>query len=294
MSQQVGKSLLQKKQTHYLNSILITSLALLLLGIMSLLFISFKYEETRIKEKFMISAILKDEIKEADVDKLVKKIESNDAVKSTLFISKADALKKYQEDFNEDPSEILGDINPLPPSIEIYLKADHVNVDSMRLYMEELQKYPEITLTRANEELIGAVDDDLKIAGFVIAGLSILFLLVSIAIIDKTIRISMYSNRFIIRSMQLVGATRNFITGPYVRRSVVNGITSAAIAILLLIILAIFVQRNYNYWDFSSGTVKAGFAMTFIMLVAVGILITWFSTRSSVHKYVKMKLDELY
>ncbi len=294
MSQQVGRSLLQKKQTHYLNSILITSLALLLLGIMSLLFISFKHEESRIKEKFLVSAILKEDLKPADIDKLIKKIESDPAVKSTVFVSKEDALEKYKKDFNEDPTEILGDFNPLPASVEIYLKAEQVNVDSLKMYMEDLQRFPEITLTRANEELIGAVDDDLKIAGFVIAGLSILFLIISIAIIDKTIRISMYSNRFVIRSMQLVGATRNFITGPYVRQSIVNGITSAVIAIILLIFLAIFVQQNYHYWDFSSATITAGFGATFIMLIAVGILITWYSTRNSVHKYVKMKLDELY
>lgn len=294
MSHQVGKSLLQKKQTHYINSILITSLALMLLGIMSLLFISFKQEENRIRESFLISAILKDDIKQADVDKLIKRIENDPSVKSTNFISKEDAMKKYQENFNEDPTEILGDVNPLPPSMEIYLKAENVNVDSIGIYTEELQKFPEIALVRVNDELIGAVDDDLKIAGFVIAALSVLFLIVSIAIIDKTIRISMYSNRFVIRSMQLVGATRNFITGPYVRRSIVNGITSAGIAILLLIILAIFVQQNYHYWDFGSASLKAGFAGTFIMLIAVGILITWYSTRNSVHKYVKMKLDELY
>lgn len=294
MSHQVGKSLLQKKQTHYLNSILITSLALMLLGIMSLLFISFKQEENRIRESFLISAILKDDIKQADVDKLIKRIENDPSVKSTNFISKEDAMKKYQENFNEDPTEILGDVNPLPPSLEIYLKAENVNVDSIGIYTEELQKFPEIALVRVNDELIGAVDDDLKIAGFVIAALSVLFLIVSIAIIDKTIRISMYSNRFVIRSMQLVGATRNFITGPYVRRSIVNGITSAGIAILLLIILAIFVQQNYHYWDFGSASLKGGFAGTFIMLIAVGILITWYSTRNSVHKYVKMKLDELY
>ena len=294
MSQQIGKSLLQKKQTHYINSILITSLALLLLGIMSILFISFKHEESRIKEKFLISAILKEDLKQADIDQLIKKIESNPAVKSTVFVSKEQALENYKKDFNEDPTEILGDFNPLPASVEIYLKAENVNIDSMRIYREELQRYPEITLTRANEELIGAVDDDLKIAGFVIAGLSILFLIISIAIIDKTIRISMYSNRFVIRSMQLVGATRNFITGPYVRRSIVNGITSAGIAIVLLIILVIFVQRNYHYWDFSSASLKAGFGGTFLMLIVVGILITWYSTRNSVHKYVKMKLDELY
>ena len=288
MSQQVGKSL-QRKQTHYINSILITSLALLMLGLMSILFISFKYEEAMV-----ISAYLKEGLTDADVDKLLKKIEGEASVKATKFISKDDAMKIFEEKFNEDPSEILGDVNPLPASVDVTLTASSVNVDSIKLFREKLQLYPEITHTRANEELISSVDDDLKIAGFIIAGFSILFLIISIAIIDKTIRLSMYSNRFLVRSMQLVGATRSFITSPYVRRSIINGLISAGIAMLLLLLGVLYVHNNFKYWDFSNTTIKRGFIFTFLMLIGVGVLITWFSTRNSVHKYIRMKLDELY
>lgn len=293
MSQQVGKSL-QRKQTHYINSILITSLALLMLGLMSILFISFKYEEANIKEDMVISAYLKEGLTDADVDKLLKKIEGEASVKATKFISKDDAMKIFEEKFNEDPSEILGDVNPLPASVDVTLTASSVIVDSIKLFREKLQLYPEITHTRANEELISSVDDDLKIAGFIIAGFSILFLIISIAIIDKTIRLSMYSNRFLVRSMQLVGATRSFITSPYVRRSIINGLISAGIAMLLLLLGVLYVHNNFNYWDFSNTTIKRGFIFTFLMLIGVGVLITWFSTRNSVHKYIRMKLDELY
>ena len=293
MSQQVGKSL-QRKQTHYINSILITSLALLMLGLMSILFISFKYEEANIKEDMVISAYLKEGLTDADVDKLLKKIEGEASVKATKFISKDDAMKIFEEKFNEDPSEILGDVNPLPASVDVTLTASSVNVDSIKLFREKLQLYPEITHTRANEELISSVDDDLKIAGFIIAGFSILFLIISIAIIDKAIRLSMYSNRFLVRSMQLVGATRSFITSPYVRRSIINGLISAGIAMLLLLLGVLYVHNNFNYWDFSNTTIKRGFIFTFLMLIGVGVLITWFSTRNSVHKYIRMKLDELY
>lgn len=293
MSQQVGKSL-QRKETHYINAILITSLALFMLGLMSILFISFKYEEANIKEDMVISAYLKDGLTQVDIDKLIKKIEQEKAVKATHFISKADAMKLFEAKFNEDPSEILGDVNPLPASVDITLKAGSVVVDSIKILREKLQIYPEITHTRANEELISSVDSDLKIAGFIIAGLSILFLIIAIAIIDKTIRLSMYSNRFLVRSMQLVGATRSFITGPYVRRSVINGLVSAGIAMIILLIGVLYVHNNFNYWDFSNTTIKRGFIFTFLMLLGVGVLITWMSTRNSVHKYINMKLDELY
>ncbi len=293
MSLQAGRTL-QKKQTHYINAILITALALLMLGIMSILFISFKYEEANIKEDLVISAYLKDGLTGADVEKLTKKLEQQPAVLTIRYISKDEAMDIFRSKFNEDPTEILEDVNPLPASMEISLQAAAVNVDSIAAFREKLQLYPEITHTRANEALISSVDTDLKVAGFIIAGLSILFLVIAIAIIDKTIRLSMYSNRFLVRSMQLVGATRGFITGPYVRRSVLNGIISAGIALFLLILVVLYIHNNYNYWDFSDPTIKRGFIFTALMLFGVGILITWFSTRSSVHKYIKMKLDELY
>lgn len=293
MSQQAGKSL-QRKQTHYINSILITSLALLMLGLMCILFISFKYEEANIKEDLVISAYLKEGLTQSDVDKLLKKIEAEPSVKSTKYISKDDAMKIFENKFNEDPSEILGDVNPLPASVDISLNASAVNIDSMGMFREKLQIYPEITHTRANEELISSVDSDLKIAGFIIAGLSMLFLIISIAIIDKTIRLSMYSNRFLVRSMQLVGATRSFITGPYVRRSIINGLCSAGVAMIVLFIAVMYVHNNFHYWDFTNATLKRGFIYTFLMLLGVGVMITWYSTRNSVHKYINMKLDELY
>lgn len=293
MSLQAGKTL-QKKQTHYINAILITALALLMLGIMSVLFISFKYEEANIKEDLVISAYLKDGLTQADVDKLVKRVQDDPSVKSIRYISKEEAMDIFKAKFNEDPSEILEDVNPLPASMDISLEAQAVNVDSISGFREKLQLYPEITHTRANEALISSVDTDLKVAGFIIAGISILFLVIAIAIIDKTIRLSMYSNRFLVRSMQLVGATRGFITSPYVRQSIINGIISAAIALLVLFSGVMYIHGKYAYWDFSDTTIKRGFIFTSLMLFAVGILITWFSTRSSVHKYIKMKLDELY
>ena len=293
MSTQAGKSL-QKKQTHYINAILITALALLMLGIMSVLFLSFKYEEANIKEDLVISAYLKEGLTQPDIDKLLKRIENNESVKSIRFISKEEAMDIFKSKFNEDPSEILEDVNPLPASMDISLEAAAVNVDSISAFREKLQLYPEITQTRANEALISSVDTDLKVAGFIIAGISILFLVIAIAIIDKTIRLSMYSNRFLVRSMQLVGATRGFITAPYVKRSIVNGIISAAIALVVLFSAVLYIHGNYAYWDFSDPTIKRGFIFTALMLFGVGILITWFSTRSSVHKYIKMKLDELY
>lgn len=291
---QVGKSPVQRKSTHYLNAILITSLSLFLLGLMGLLFISFQHEQSRIKERIRISAFLKDEIKTADIEILRKKIEAEPYVKSTLFISKEDAAKAFKEKFDEDITEFLGDYNPLPASIEIYLNADMVNADSISVFESRLMNYASVKFTKADVQLITSLDSSFRIIGIVAFAMCILFLIISITIVDKTIRLSMYSNRFIIRSMQLVGATRNFVTGPYVKRSVVNGIISAVLAIAGLAGIIIAVQSQMKYWDFNDMQLVTGLGILGLILVGLGILITWISTRAAVHKYIKMRLDDLY
>lgn len=259
---------------------------------MGLLWVSFTHEQNRIKERIRISAFLFDDV--SDIEGLRKKIEEDPRVKSTEFISKDDAAKIVKEKFGEDIKDVLGDYNPLPASIEIYLAAENVNLDSMEVFQKELEGYKQVKFTKVDETLVSSINSNFKILSFVVAALGVLFLLIAIAIIDKTIRLSMYSNRFLIRSMQLVGATRNFVTGPYVRRSVINGIISAGIASFLLFLLIIIVQSRYNYWDFSDAKLKSGIFLIVVTLAAVGVTITWYSTRNAVHKYIKMKLDELY
>lgn len=288
---QAGKSPLKSRNSQYINSILITALSLFLLGLMGLIWVSFSHEQNRIKERIRISAFLFDDV--TDIDGLRKKIETDPRVKSTEFISKDDAAEIVKEKFGEDIKQTL-DYNPLPASIEIFLAAENVNLDSMKVFQKELEAYKQIKFTKVDETLVSSINSNFKILSIVVAALGILFLLISIAIIDKTIRLSMYANRFLIRSMQLVGATRNFVTGPYVRQSVINGLFSAGIAALLLCLLILIIQTRYHYWDFSDAKLKTGIFLIIVTLAAVGISITWYSTRNAVHKYIKMKLDELY
>lgn len=294
MAQEAGKSSIKRKPTHYVNSILITSLALTLVGIIGILFISFRYEENAIKESIQVSVYLDDGLDPADAEKLNTRIGGMEGVKSTEYISKEDAAKRVKEKFGEDISQILGDYNPLPASIEVYLQAARMNGDSLEAFREEVTTFPGVNFTKVDESLVNSVNYNFRILGIIFAALSVLFLVIAITIIDKTIRLSMYANRFIIRSMQLVGATRGFITGPYVKRSVVNGIVSALASCIVLVILVITVHRRYNYWNLSDTGLRLGFALVFAGLFGAGILITWYSTRNSVHKYIRMKLDELY
>ncbi|HPE98818.1 MAG TPA: permease-like cell division protein FtsX [Chitinophagales bacterium] len=285
---------LRRKSTHYMNAILVTGLALFLLGLIGISYLSFKQEETRLKERIRISAFLNDDAKTGDVELLQRKLESEPMVKSTEFISKERAAEIVREKFEEDISDFLGEYNPLPASVEIYLQADMVNADTIRVFREKLETYPEVNFTKVDEQLVSSVTTGFRTAGYVMAGLCILFVVISVLIIDKTIRLSMYSNRFIIRSMQLVGATRRFITGPYVKRSVVNGILAAVLALAVLGAAVWFIHHKYGYWDMQDKMLTSGFGILALILTGIGILITWWSTRRAVHKYVRMKLDDLY
>jgi cell division transport system permease protein len=288
---QAGKSPFKSKGTQYVNAILITALSLFLLGLMGLTWLSFRHEQNRIKENIKISAFLFDDV--TDVEALRKKIETNPKVKSTEYISKDDAAEIVKEKYGEDVKSLL-DYNPLPASIEVFLEAENVTLDSMEVIKKELEAYKQIKYAKVDENLVSSINANFRVLGIVVTALGLLFLLISIAIIDKTIRLSMYSNRFLIRSMQLVGATRNFVTGPYVRRSILNGLISAGIASFLLLMLILLIQSRYKYWDFNDSSLKAGILLIIVTLAGIGLAISWYSTRNAVHKYIKMKLDELY
>lgn len=288
---QAGKSPFKSKGTQYVNAILITALSLFLLGLMGLTWLSFRHEQNRIKENIKISAFLFDDV--TDVEALRKKIETNPKVKSTEYISKDDAAEIVKEKYGEDVKSLL-DYNPLPASIEVFLEAENVTLDSMEVIKKELEAYKQIKYAKVDENLVSSINANFRVLGIVVTALGLLFLLIAIAIIDKTIRLSMYSNRFLIRSMQLVGATRNFVTGPYVRRSILNGLISAGIASFLLLMLILLIQSRYKYWDFNDSSLKAGILLIIVTLAGIGLAISWYSTRNAVHKYIKMKLDELY
>lgn len=289
-----GKAPVRKKSTHYLNAILVTSLALLLLGLVGITWLSFKQEEARLKERIRISAFLNDDARPADVDLLQKKLAAVPMVKNTEYISKERAAEIVKEKFEEDISDFLGDYNPLPASIEIYLNAEQVNADTISLFRQELEGYPEVKFTKVDEQLVSSVTSGFRTAGYVMIALCVLFVIISVLIIDKTIRLSMYSNRFVIRSMQLVGATRSFITRPYAQRSILNGIISSLFTIALLAAAVYGIHTKFGYWDLKDVMLLRGFGILALILTTIGIIMTWWSTRRAVHKYVRMQLDQLY
>ena len=295
MANQVGKKSPKRSRPSFITSILMVALVLFILGLIGLVVLHFQEMTRIVKENIQVSIYLQDNMNEVETVQLQKKLETERYVKSSEYISKDQAIEKFIE---KNPSEkdfmdITG-YNPLPASIDLFLNAEFMNNDSILVIEKELQeKYGlEEEQVKSDKKLIRSIDENLRTAGLILIGIAILFIFIVIVLIDSTVRLSMYSKRFLIKSMQLVGANRWFITKPYMMRSILNGFISGIIAVLVLSAAIYLAQKkfaelallqNYLYW-----------ALLFIGLIVLGILISWWSTYRSVTKYLRMKLDELY
>lgn len=290
---QIGKKPVRRKvNPTYLNSILMITLVLTLLGIVGLFVINAQIFVRSMKESVKVSAYLKDRVNEVEMLQLRKKIEAEDFVRTTEYISKEEARERFIKRGSEDPSNILGELNPLPASYEIGLNDAWVNPDSVTVIAERLELYREIKFVKVNEGMISRMTQSFGIAGLVLLGISLLILIIAITLIDKTIRLAMYSNRFLIRSMQLVGATRWFIMKPYVRRGLINGLIAGFLAVAALIGISFGVEQWVSSIPFTEDYYK--FALLFVLILLIGLFISWWSTQRSVSKYLGMPLDELY
>jgi cell division transport system permease protein len=288
---QFGKSAARRGKPSYVMSIIGVTLVLFLLGLVGWLVINANKLGDYFRENVEVRAFLRGDISRKDSTALMESIASKPYVKTYEFVNKEAARKKYLENNNEDWSKVL-DYNPLPNSVNFHLKRAYVNVDSLRMidadlkqnvYVSEVQ-YPEAVVTNLNKN-IQRISIGLLVVALLIA-VSVIFL------IDNTIRLAMFSNRFLIKTMQMVGATRWFIAKPLNMRAVINGAISAAIAILLVYVVITTAQ---NYWpDLAVLNDTKSLVYLFIGLLIIGISITLFSTYRSVLKYLRMKLDELY
>lgn len=293
MEQVVGKSPVRRKRSPtFLNSILMISLVLVLLGLVGMILLNAQILSKTLRESIRISVFLRDDVNEVEMLQLRKKLEAEPFVRTSTYTSKEDAKKVWMRRTKEDTEEILGDFNPLPASYEIGLKPAYVHKDSMDRIVERLNEYRETKYVKARAEVVARLNQELKTLGLVLLGISVLVLLIAVTLIDKTIRLAMYSNRFLIRSMQLVGATRWFIIAPYIRKGLLNGFLAGLIALAILTGLMVLAERAIGLPAMQEEYLK--FAGLFAAVLLLGVLISWWSTHRAVGKYLRMKLDELY
>ncbi len=275
----------------YLTLVISVSLVLFLLGILGLVIINAKELSDYFRESLSFSVILDEDAREADIRMLQKDLDAKPSVKSTEYVSRDEAAVKMKEEMGEDFISFLGD-NPLPPSIDVYLYAGYTNRDSVGKFEKYILEYPFVKEVWYEDSLLYLINENVrKISIFLLIISSFLFL-IAVTIINNTIRLAIYSKRFLIRTMQLVGATRSFIRKPFLIRSIYHGVLAALTAMLLLMGLLYLIEKEFlMLFTFESTKLLV---ILGILLIIAGILINLVSTFLSVNRYLVISEDKLY
>jgi cell division transport system permease protein len=286
------KASLKRSKPNYVYSVVGVALVLLILGIMGWFFLNISSVGNAFKEDIRMSAYLRTLNKDT-IGQIQQFIASKPYAKNVVYVDKNTAKQIWNRENNEDWAKIL-DVNPLPESIDFYARANYVNADSLKKISADLMAAygNQITDLQYPQSLVTNLNERASKIGLIFLVIAIILCIIVIFSIDNTIRLAMFSNRFLIKTMQMVGATRSFIARPLNIRALINGLISSAIAIILLFMLIGWAESQFPQ-------LKAirNFRLTMILflgLIILGVGISVYSTHRSVLKYLKMKLDDLY
>jgi cell division transport system permease protein len=262
-----------------------------MLGLVGILFINTKKISEIVKENIGFSVIMKEGIKEADILRLQKNLDATRYVKSTEYITKERAAKEFQQVYGEDFVNFIG-YNPLPTSIEVKLYAKYANTDSVAMVEKELKKLDQVKEIFYQKSLVHLIDQNVrKISAIILMFCGLLFV-IAISLINNTIRLSVYSRRFLINTMQLVGATSSFIRKPFLYKSILHGIYGTVIAVALIVLTLYWAERQLE--DIVKLTDISSIILLCLVLLCMGIVINLISTYFAVNKYLKLKTDDLF
>jgi len=263
------------------------------LGFLGLIILQATSLSNFIKENIGFEIIMKTNVKEADIVKLQKHLDTKDFVKSTEYITPEEASKRLSEILGDDFVSFMDeDDNPLLPSIDVRFNANWANNDSLELIEAYVLQNDNVKEVYYQRSLVHLVNKNLKKISIVMLAFSVLLLIIAMALINNTIRLSIYSKRFVIRSMQLVGATESFIRRPFVVKGILQGSISAFVAILML--LGIIEALRENIPELSLLTNNLTLIYLFVGILITGILMSGLSTSIAVSKYLRMKSDRMY
>lgn len=290
---QFGKASSKRGKPTYAYAIIGVALVLFLFGIVGWFFLNLRKTGDYVKEKMQVHVWLNVNAQPKKVDSLQTYIKTIPYARDVQYVTKEMAIQKWNKE-NDSSWKKFIDENPLPESIDFYIKADYVQKDSLNaLSMDLVSRYPGlINAVDFPEETINTVGEYVKMGAYIFLFAAVLLTILVVFSIDNTIRLAMYSNRFLIKTMQMVGATRWFIIKPIDIRAIINGLIASGIAIVAvyfsILILESFIPGFKELRDNSS------LVLLFLAIVLVGISISLFSTHRSVIKYLRMKLDDLY
>lgn len=277
--------------SSYFSVVLSIFLVLLLLGIFGLFLVNSKQLSDNFKEEIPMTVFFKTEANDSVLNAFAEEMKSARFVKTAVFVSKEEAAKKTMEDIGEDFMTFL-DANPLKNSFDLNLKADYIRNDSLKMIEDRLRKNEMVADIGYDKVLVNLVNDNIKNISMWILIISGIFALVAVLLINGSIRLSIYSNRFIIKTMQMVGATKSFIRRPFIVRSITLGVVGAVLAVVALVAGLFWIDAHYP----KLGIMKQQ-ELNALVLVGVllsGILITWISTFFATQRYLNLRTDDLY
>jgi cell division transport system permease protein len=278
-------------RSSYLTLVVSVSLVLFLLGVLGLVIINARELSDYFRESLSFSVMLDDAAKEPDIRMLQKDLDAKSFVKSTQYISKDEAAVKMKEELGEDFINFLGD-NPLPPSIDVYLFAGYTSPDSVAKIEKYVLEYPFVKEVYYQESLLFLINENVNKISLFLLVISTFLFLIALTIINNTIRLSIYSRRFIIRTMQLVGATRGFIRRPFIVQSALHGLLAALLAMSLLMGMLYLIEKEFfMMFTFESTNLLL---LLGISIIIIGVLINIISTFFSVNRYLSISEDKLY
>ena len=276
---------------QFITSSISTTLVLLLLGLVVFFVLAANNLSVYVRENINFSVLISDDMKETDILKLQKRLNNEPFVKETEYISKKQALKEQTEAMGTDPQEFLG-YNPFTASIEIKLHSDYANSDSIAKIEKLIKRNPNIQDVLYQKDLIDAVNENIRNISLVLLALAVMLTFISFALINNTIRLAIYSKRFLIHTMKLVGASWGFIRRPFLKRNIWSGVLAAFIADTILMGAAYWLV-SYEPELIRVITPEVMLLVSGAVLV-FGVVITFLCAYLSINKYLRMKASTLY
>lgn len=284
-----------QKRKRFLNSwitaLVSISLVLVLLGMLSLILINAQHLSNYVREQIGFTLVLRDNVKEVEIDRLQKTLNAGEYVKSTRYIDKETAARELTEELGEDFTGFLG-YNPLFASLDVKLNANYTQSDSLKMLEQKFLEYPQVSEVYYQKNLLSLINENVRRISILLLVVSILMLFIFFGLINNTIRMLIYSQRFTINTMLMVGATKNYIRIPFLRRSLWLGIAGASIA------NAILIAGIYTYKKELTGLISVNDIEVVLVVLGIvfllGIVISFVSTLLAVNKFLRLKFDELF
>lgn len=277
--------------SSYFSVVLSIALVLFLLGLLGLLVLNAKKVADHFKEQITVTIYLKDAAKDIEIKQLEKSLAMADYVKSTEFVSKAQAAEAMKSESGEDFMDFLG-FNPLKNSIDVHLKAEYVTSEKLENISKEALSKNFVKEVNYDNDLVNLMNDNVKKISFWVLFISGLFTLIAVLLINSSIRLAVYSKRFTIKTMQMVGATKRFIRRPFVWRSIRLGIIGAILALIGMAVILHFINKTFPELELLK-TPTLTFLL-FGLVFLLGIFITWISTFFATQRFLNLNTDKLY